>query len=179
MKMIRELTESDMRQANELKVLCWQEELAKKVQNTLSVESELVFWIDWMHKAQENDIRLCLGAFEDERMLGVTFSSLAETSDIPEQGIELNGLWVFPDQRGRGVSLLLLLHVIDYFLPMGKKTMVIYNHHYAPSNKFYEKFGASAKRRELQKNGRLLVDVLFADMRIMRERLVRSLKRYL
>lgn len=34
---IRQLTESDMQQAIELKVLCWTEELAGKAENTLSV----------------------------------------------------------------------------------------------------------------------------------------------
>ena len=56
---IRELTESDMKEAIELKILCWTEELACKAGNTLSISEELNLWIEWMNTAKENnDIRL-------------------------------------------------------------------------------------------------------------------------
>ncbi|WP_291574315.1 hypothetical protein [Clostridium sp. UBA4548] len=90
---IRELTEMDMKEAIGLRILCWTEELAGKAENTLSVEEELEMWVDWMNKAEENnDIRMLVGDFEGGRLLGVAFSSFAETFDIPERGIELNGL---------------------------------------------------------------------------------------
>jgi GNAT superfamily N-acetyltransferase len=41
-------------------------------------------------------------------MLGAAFSSFAETYDISENGIELNGLWVDPDHRNKGISLMLI-----------------------------------------------------------------------
>jgi GNAT superfamily N-acetyltransferase len=146
---IRQLTEADMKQAIELKILCWTEELAGKAENTLSVSEELDFWEEWMNTAKENnDIRLLIGAFENEQMLGVAFSSFAESYDIPEKGIELNGLWVYPDQRSRGISLLMLIYIMDFYLAKGMETIVIYNPHYAPSNKFYHKFGAQVSKQE-------------------------------
>ena len=71
---VRELTEKDMKQAIELKILCWTEELACKAENSLSVLEELDFFLDWMHKGQENDdIRLLIGAFENDVYIPIEF----------------------------------------------------------------------------------------------------------
>ncbi len=176
---IRQLTEADMNQAIELKVLCWTEELAGKVENALSFSQELDSWIEWMNTAEENnDIRLLIGAFENEKMLGVAFSSIADSFDIPEKGIELNGLWVYPNHRSRGISLLMMIHTLDFYLAKGMETIVIYNHHYAPSNQFYLKFGAQVSKQEYQMDGRLLVDVFLADMLTMKHKMEQSLNLY-
>jgi len=176
---VRQLTDDDMGQAMELKVLCWEEELAGKAENTISLDEEYAFWIDWIHRGEEdNDVRLGLGAFEDEKMLGVAFSSFAEDFDIHERGIELNGLWVYPEQRGRGISLRLINHTLDFFLALGKEEIVIYCPHYAPSNTFYQKFGAHLRRQELQLDGKLLVDVFHADIREMKASIELSLQKY-
>lgn len=177
---IRQLTEEDMQEAMKLKVLCWTEELAGQVENSLSVSQELEFWVDWMHTAEENnDIRLLIGAFENDKMLGVAFGSFAETDDIPENGIELNGLWVFPDERNRGVSLMMIIYLLEYYLKLGMEKIVIYSVHHSPSNKFYHKFGASVERQEYQMDGLLLVDVFLADMLMMKKKLEQSLQKYL
>lgn len=176
---IRELREEDMQQAMELKILCWTEELAGKAENTLSVSKELEFWVDWMHRAQENnDIRLLIGVFENDKMLGVAFSSLAETFDIPEKGIELNGLWVYPEYRNKGFSLMMIKYILDFYLEKGMENIVIYNPHYAPSNQFYSKFGAKVVKQQYQMDGRLLVDVFLADMLSMKRNIENSLKKY-
>jgi len=176
---IRQLTEADMQQAIELKVLCWTEELAGKAENTLSVSEELDDWVNWMHKAQENnDIRLLIGAFENSKMLGVAFASFAEIFDIPEKGIELNGLWVYPNQRNRGISLMLIIYILNFYLEKGMEKIVVYNPHYAPSNQFYRKFDAQVAKQEYQMNGRLLIDVFVADMMSMKRSMEQSLKKY-
>jgi GNAT superfamily N-acetyltransferase len=177
---VRELTEGDMQQAIELKVSCWTEELAGKAENILSVPQELDLWVNWMDTAKENnDIRLLIGAFENDKMLGVAFGSLAETSDIPEKGIELNGLWVYPSQRNRGISLMMTIYILEFFLSKGMKSMVIYNPHYAPSNSFYRKFGAQVSKQEYQMDGKLLVDVFFTDIISMKMNMEDSLKKYI
>lgn len=179
MIIIRKLTEADMKQAMELKVLCWTEELAGKAENTLSVTKELAFWVDWMNTAEEyEDIRLLIGAFENDRMLGVAFGSFAESFDIPEKGIELNGLWVYPEHRNRGISLRMLNYLLDFYLAKGMETIVIYNPHYGPSNQFYQKFGAKVIKQEYQMDGQLLVDVFLADMLSMKASMEQSLKKY-
>lgn len=176
---IRQLTEANMQQAIELKVLCWTEELAGKAENTLSVSQELEFWINWMHTAQKNnDIRLLIGAFENDKMLGVAFGSIAETYDIPEKGIELNGLWVYPDQRNRGISLMMIIYILNFYLEKGMESMVIYNPHYAPSNQYYRKFGAQVVKQEYQMDGRLIVDVFLIDMVSLKRNMEHSLKKY-
>ncbi|SFB43499.1 GNAT family N-acetyltransferase [Clostridium frigidicarnis] len=176
---IRQLTEGDMEQAIELRILCWTEELAGKAENTLSVSKELDLWLEWMNTAKENkDIRLLIGAFENNKMLGVAFSSFAETFDIPEKGIELNGLWVYPDQRGKGISLMMMIYTLDFYLEKDMEKIVVYNHHYSSSNEFYRKFGAEVAKQEYQMESRLLVDVFLADMLSMKRNMEKSLKKY-
>lgn len=177
---IRELTEEDMQQAIELRILCWTEELAGKAENTLSISQELDFWIEWMNTPKENnDIRLLIGAFEDNNMLGVAFGSFAEIYDIPEKGIELNGLWVYPDQRNRGVSLMMLKYILDFYIMKGMKNIAVYNHHYAPSNQFYRRFGAYVAKQEYQMDNKLLIDVFLADMLLIKRNIEHSVKKYL
>jgi GNAT superfamily N-acetyltransferase len=176
---IRQLTEVDMKQAIELKILCWTEELAGKAENTLAISNELEEWVEWMNTAQENDdIRLLIGAFENDKMLGVAFGSFAETFDIPEKGIELNGLWVYPEQRNKGISLMMIIYVLDFYMTKGMEKMVVYNHHYASSNQFYRKFGAQVTKQENQMGGALLVDVFLADMLPMKRNMEQVLKKY-
>lgn len=173
---IRNLTINDMEEAIQLKVQCWTEELAGKEKNTLEHSKELRFWVDWMNSAKENcDVRLLIGAFEDDNMLGVAFASFAEVEDIPQNGIELNGLWVYPQYRGRGISLKLILHILNYFSNLGKEKIIIYNHHYAPSNNFYRKFGANVIRQDKQMNGKLLIDVFVTDIDTLKNNIVESL----
>ena len=176
---IRNLTEMDMEEAIKLKIMCWTEELAGKAENTLSSSQEIDMWVDWMKTGQENnDIRLLIGAFENEKILGVAFSSFAETYDIPERGIELNGLWVYPNHRDRGISLMMMVYILDFYLAKGMEKIVIYNHHYSSSNKFYRKFDAGIVRQEYQMGGKLLVDVFLSDILPMKKNMEKSLKKY-
>lgn len=176
---IRKLTNEDMPLAMELKISCWTEELAGKAENTLKLENELKFWKDWMNTPDEhNDIRLLLGAFEDQELLGVAFASFVNVKDVPEDGIELNGLWVFPQHRGRGVSLKLILEILNYFIPLGVPRMEVYNPHYAPSNEFYRKFGGIVIDSEYQMDGKLPVDIFEFNAIDLKARLEKALIRY-
>lgn len=177
---IRELREGDMREAVELRVLCWTDELAGKAENVLDVSEELKMWIEWMNGAKENnDVRLLVGAFEDEKMVGVAFGSFAETYDVAEKGIELNGLWVYPHQRNRGVSLMMLEYMLDFYLEKGMEKIVVYNHHYSPSNQFYRKLGATVLREEYQMGNKLLIDIFIMDIIVMKENIEKALNKYL
>jgi uncharacterized protein (DUF1800 family) len=76
---VRHLTENDMEKVFKIKLSCWTEALARKAENTLAMEKQLIFWANWMHTAQEHqDVRLLLGAFEAEQLLGVAFASFAD-----------------------------------------------------------------------------------------------------
>lgn len=176
---IRELTQTDMRQAMELKVSCWPEEVAGLSDETPGIGQELEFWTDWMHTATEHsDVRLLIGAFEDEEMLGVAFGSFAEPEDIVKNGIELNGLWVCPQHRGRGLSLMLVMHILDYYSALGMDQIVIYNMHHSPSNTFYRKFGCRVMRMDVQMKENVPVDVFISSISEMKEVMNRSLERY-
>lgn len=178
---IRQLRESEWQKAMELKIECWTEELAGKAENRLELEKQLEFWTNWMYSAvDQNDIRVTLGAFEGGELLGMAGGSLAAKTDIPEKGMELDGLWVKAEHRNRGVSLRLLVYLLNYFSNFGLEKMVIYNHHYAPSTDFYKKFGAELLRRYVStRNGENLeVDVFVIDMADFLNGLESTLVRY-
>ncbi|MGI6358655.1 MAG: GNAT family N-acetyltransferase [Bacillota bacterium] len=177
---IRQLTEADLPQAIQLKAVCWPEELAGLADAELDVQQQLQFWVNWMQAAEkDNDVRLPIGAFENGRMLGVAFASLAETDDIADGGIELNGLWVHPGQRGRGLGLQLLAHVLGYYQQLGRRQVVIYSFHCSPSNSFYRRFRAQVLRQEVQTKERLPVDVFIADIGTMQGAVESALQRYI
>ncbi|MCL2772187.1 MAG: GNAT family N-acetyltransferase [Oscillospiraceae bacterium] len=179
---IRQLREKEWRQAMELKITCWTEELAGKAPNTLALSEQLDFWTNWMYTATDNnDIRVMLGAFEENNLLGVAIGSIAEITDIPGKGIELNGLWVTPEHRNRGVSLRLLLYLLSYFQNFNMEQVVIYNYHHNVSNTFYRKFGAKVIKQDYQtvENAEILTDIFIINIEYFKEELSKTLVRYL
>lgn len=176
---LRQLKNEEVPQAMELKISCWTEELAGRADNTLELQEEIDFWTAWLNSPDvHNDIRVFVGAFEGAALLGVAAGSFVSSKDAPEDGIELNGLWVFPQHRGRGISLKLILHILDVFLPLGVNRMEVYSPHHAPSNAFYRKFGGSVVDTEHQMDGRLLVDIFQFDVPNLKARLEHALSRY-
>lgn len=176
---IRQLKNNDVPQAMELKILCWTEELAGKAENTLELDEEVDFWTDWLNSPDEhNDIRAFIGAYEGNDLLGVAAASFIESKESPQDGIELNGLWVYPEHRGKGISLKMILYVLDVFIPLGSNRMVVYNPHFAPSNAFYAKFGGTVIDSEFQMDGRLPVDIIEFDCIDLKKRLEITLLRY-
>lgn len=177
---IRQLNNDDIPRAMELKILCWTEELAGYAENTLQLNEQVEFWTEWFNTPDiHNDIRVFIGAFENGNMLGVAAGSFIESKDLPQKGIELNGLWVFPEHRGRGISLRMLLYIINFFIPLGSGKMEVYNPHYAPSNAFYKKFGGKVIRQEYQEDGKLLVDIFEFELHDFKKRLEKTLSRYI
>ncbi|GAA0116243.1 GNAT family N-acetyltransferase [Clostridium senegalense] len=176
---IRELKQEDMMEAMKLKALCWPEELAGLSNNKLDINEEYEFWDDWMMKADKcNDVRVLVGAFEKEKMLGVAFGSFIESKDAPKEGMELNGLWVYPKQRGRGISLILMQKIAEVFLSQSCGRMVVYNFHKAPSNKFYRHLGFSVFNTEYQMEGKLPVDIFSIDLKELNETICEKLRNY-
>jgi GNAT superfamily N-acetyltransferase len=174
---IRNLTEQEMTEAVQLRITSWQEELAGKLEHHLIFEEELPFWVHWMHHAKENnDVRTLIGAFENNEMLGVAFASFAEEED-GKDAFELNGLWVYPKHRGRKISILLLKHLIDIYLPLQKTTLIVYNHHYAPSNQYYQHLGGKVFKKNLQIDGKLDVDIFTFDVKELGEECKKILNR--
>lgn len=175
---IRELWDQDMQDAMQLKALCWPEEVAGMTDEKLNIEKEYSFWTNWMHQGVENnDVRTLIGAFENDKILGVAFASFAETEDA-EYGIELNGLWVYPEMRGRGISLMLILKLLNYYENFHRKEMVIYNYHSSSSNSFYRKLGAEVFRTELQMKEKIPTDVFKCHITKMKELISKSIIKY-
>ena len=92
---------------------------------------------------------------------------------------ESNGLWVYPDQRNRGISLMMIIYTLDFYMSMGMEKIVVYNHHYASSNQFYHKFCGQVTKQEYQMEDKLLVDVFLTDILSMKIRMEQSLKKYI
>ena len=173
---IRNLCYADMEQAMSLKKLCWPEELAGLSDIPLDMEREFAFWTTWMNAALENnDVRILYGAFDGGEMLGVAFGSFVESKDAPESGFELNGLWVYPDHRGKGVSLRLLSALLNDFYALGARQMIIYNFHFSSSNSFYRKFGCQVIGTEYQTEDHTPVDIFSCNIADMKSKIGESL----
>ena len=172
---VRALTTDELASALKLKIHCWQEELAGKVEHELSFEEEMTFYTRWAVSEKEHqDRRILLGAFQEGKLLGAAFGSFADVED-DENAMELNGLWVEEDHRGKGISLMLLSVLVKAFRDFGKNQMIVYNHHFAPSNEYYRKLRGEVIRQDRQMNGKLLVDVF----RISLEKLEKQLNEML
>lgn len=181
MLILRELNLEDMEEVIKLKALCWPEELAGLSTNKLNMKLEYSFWTEWMQKADvNNDIRLLYGAFENDVMLGAAVGSFVESKNKPEDGMELNGLWVYPKHRNKGISLKLLLKLIEEFSKFGTSKVLVYNFHFAPSNAFYRHLGFNVISMEHQLKERLPVDIfacrLDALQKTLKEKLIYKLK---
>lgn len=167
----RVLTTDELASAIKLKIRVWREELAGKVEHELSFEDEMEFFTRWAKSEKEHhDRRILLGAFQEGKLLGAAFGSFAEVEDA-ENAMELNGLWVEEDHRGKGISLVLLTVLVKAFRDLGKDQMIVYNHHFAPSNEYYRKLGGEVIRQDRQMNGKLLVDVFRIPMENLEKQL--------
>ena len=157
---IRNLTKEELKEAVMLKITSWSEELNGVAENQIQFDEEYQFFSDWMDQEKEaNDVRTLIGIFEDHLMLGCAFASFADIYDCEENGIELNGLWIYPSARNRNLSLMMLKHIIDIYLPFGMEKMIVYCHHHAPSNGFYHYLGGRVIKYVLQMQGKLEVDI--------------------
>ena len=164
---IRSLTKADMKEAVRLKIACWTEELAGKADNTLDVEKEYAFWCEWMQSGKKHhDQRTLLGVFEHDRMQGVIFASLAAEDDAFE-ACEINGLYVYPEARGKGIALAMIRQIIQVYLGMGCKELIVYCHHHAPAQVFYTRLGGKVIRQDAQMDGKLLVDIFSFDQKTL------------
>lgn len=165
MIILKELAERDYESAMALRIHCWTEELNGKGENRLELEKEVEDLREWLSEADVNsDHRLMVGAFEDDTFLGFAAASFAETFDVEKNGFELNYLFVHEEYRGRYISLKLLDYLVDVFSQKGCTDLVVYNHHFAPSNEYYSKLGASVIRQEVQGRDQLLIDVFKLDV---------------
>ncbi len=166
---LRPLDKTEYEQAMTLRVHCWTEELNGKGTNRLNVPDEVEELEEWLSGAEANqDQRIIIGAFEADELLGFTAGSFAETFDIPEHGFELNYLFVDEAHRGKGLSLLLLKELLRIFSANHCNQLVVYNHHFAPSNTFYHKLGGEVMKQLTQGKDTLLIDVfLFNTQELM------------
>ncbi len=172
---IKLLQTQDYDQAVDLKILCWDEELAGRAPNRRVKAEEIDFITRWVAGAAENDdIRLVYGAFEGAELVGFAAASIAEPSDAPH-GIELNYLFVNQAYRGRGLALMLIGRLLAEFDGRGFDTVIAYNHHYSPSNTFYRKLGGRVMRHDIQGAplDRLEIDVFAMDYQNLQQRVER------
>lgn len=178
MIIIKELEDSDLNEAMKLRVLCWPEVLAGSSSKELNMDEQITFWFHWKHHGVDNnDVRVMLGAYEEDNLLGAAFASFAEKEDA-EKGVEINGLWVYPHMRGKGVSLMLMTKILDYYKILGMEEVIIYSYHNAPSNRFYRKFGAEVHKTEFQMEEKVPTDIFKADIDKMNNLLKKSLEKY-
>lgn len=157
---LKHLYEEDMNQAITLKLDCWEEELAGKLVWPLKYQQELNFWKHWRHhEFEHNDKRTMLGYYQGRKLLATGFCSFADDVDGGHDAIEINGLWVAKDHRGQNLGSSLFYHLINQPAYGNCNHVILYNHHYAPSNAYYRKLNGVVIRQDLQCDGKMLVDV--------------------
>jgi len=160
---IKKLDKITLKDAIHLKIVSWTEELAGILQNDLDFEEEYSFWLDWMKSEKEHqDIRVLYGLFDNNMLIGAIFTSLAENHDHPN-AVEINGLWINYYYRNKGLSKILINHALKVYQHLNKEAVVVYSHHYAPSNKYYLYKGGKVIRQDRQMDEKLLVDVFLFD----------------
>ena len=172
---IKPLDQETLKAAILLKIIAWTEELQGKMENTLDFNQEYDFWLNWMASEQQhNDKRTLLGAFDGDRLMGAIFASFAELEDH-HNAVEINGLWVYQEDRGKKISYYLMNAVTTLYLSYGNEACIVYNHHYSKSNTYYKKLGGTVMREDLQEHGQLVVDVFSFDLqkldRLIQEKL--------
>lgn len=161
---IRKLDSETLKDAVILKISCWTEELMGVRENDLSFEEEYPFWLNWMnHSKKDQDHRILLGAFKDQKLVGACFASYAEVSDMKD-ALEINGLYIDPDYRGYHISYLLLKEVLLEFKTLGMSHVILYNHRLSHSSSYYQKLGGKVIRTDLQMDGCLIVDIYHFDL---------------
>jgi GNAT superfamily N-acetyltransferase len=162
--------------AVDLRIRCWDEELAGYAPNRLTPEKELDFLVEWEQSAEDyDDVRHIYGLFLEGNFSGFAGGSFAEPSDS-ENGFELNYLFVEKGHRGKGYSLMLLDKLLEDFISEGKKEMIVYSLRHAPSNNFYRKYGGKPIREVHQGQDNLLVDVFKFNATQLQSQIRKSLK---
>ena len=168
---IRTLKQEEYNEAIDLKVSCWTEELAGKAPNTMDKQKELEFVLEWINSAERyNDIRILYGAFENDVLMGFAAASIAEEED-GQNAIELNYLFVNEKYRGQGLSLKLMNRLFTEFQEKGFQQLIVYNHHYAPSNEFYRKLGGVVVRQDIQGSDKLEIDIFSFDLKDVNQKI--------
>ena len=154
---IKDLDQETLKAAIALKVACFQEELAGKLELKLDEDMEYLFYLDWMQKAKAHqDKRTLLGAFIDDVLVGTIFVSYAEVED-DVNACEINGLFVSPDYRNQKIATRLMVDALVNY--QDKEHVIVYNHKYAPSNQFFKALGGKVMREDLQENGKMHVEI--------------------
>jgi len=170
---IRPLLSNEYLEAMELKVSCWDEELAGLAPNRLNVNEQLKFALSWMNSAKEhNDIRIMLGAFDNHHFMGFVGASIAD-EDVLKNAVELNYLFVKEEYRGQGLSLKLIQEIINIFREKEFEYMIVYNHHFAPSNDYYKKLGGEVIQQVEQGADKLKIDIFSFNLEILNNKLLR------
>ena len=170
---IKYLDQNTLKEAIKLKVDCFQEELAGKLTLSLNYEEEYAFYLEWMQKEKEHqDKRTLLGAFKDDVLVGTIFVSYAENGDDPN-ACEINGLFVDLNYRKKRIAINLMKEALNHYLD--KENVIIYNHKYAPSNRFFKALGAKVYREDFQENGKLHVEVLKVSLKELLVNLINKL----
>lgn len=172
MIVLKELIEHDYESAMALRINCWTEELNGKGENRLELEKEVEDLQEWLSDAEStNDCRIIIGAYEDNKFIGFAAASFAETYNMESKGFELNYLFVNENSRGRNISLKLINYLVDVFCQKGCTGLIVYNHHFAPSNEYYHKLGGEVIRQEEQGCDKLLIDVFKLDVSDLKNKL--------
>ena len=152
---IKILRKTDYKEAIKIKekYMNSNQELSK---NMFDKEKELKFLNDWMNEKRD-DVRIMLGAYEEERLCGFIGGSYAEDYDS-SNGFEINYLFIDEKKQKKGIGKSLIYRLCELFFYEFKDDVIVYTHRELPANAYYKQLGFSGLREE--KQGDMSVEVL-------------------
>lgn len=146
-------------------VECWRKDynhiVPAKVLESFDLQQEADECKEWLY-ADCDDIRLLYAAFVDDNMVGYISASLVEDDFDLDYEIEINGLFVRQDFRGKGIGIKLMQEMITAFKEKGYTSVILYNWKELDSNQFYRSLkGEVVKEEEQNCGGNLLATEIF------------------
>jgi len=138
--MIRYAIPEDAKSISDIRINGWKSAYRGIVEdeylNNMDYENGYNRFYERLSNKKDNE-RIVVYEDENKNILG--FAVFVNLSD-PEYDCELQGLYIEPNNKGKGIGSQLMNYVISYFKNNNKKTMIVYclkeNH---DSRKFYEK----------------------------------------
>lgn len=141
-------------------VECWKNDykhiVPAKVLESFNLQQEADECKEWLY-ADCEDVRLLYAAFVDDKMVGYISASLVEDDFDLDYEVEINGLFVCHEYRGKGVGIKLMQVMIAAFKERGFTSVILYNWKELSSNQLYRNLKGEVVKQEVQNCGGVML----------------------
>jgi len=178
---IREVKPQEVLDTARIYIDCWQrdyrEVVPEEMLNNMSLEQEAEECSQWLYGNE--DLTLLYVAMDDSKMAGYIAAS-PNTEHPLEYEMEINGLFVERQYRGRGIGLRLMNYMMKELAKRGFAKVLLYNFKDTKSNGFYKSLGGRVVSQQIQRPGgrEAVVDIFGWDVAELQNTLGEKLKNY-